>query len=348
MTDARFFHNTGPYSAQAIAELAGARVIIAGGASTGHTNNVEFYDVAPLQAATSRDISFIDNVKYLEPFSISKAGGCLVHEKHISRAPQGMVLFVCEEPYVAYAKVATLFFPPAGFTPHVSAHAHISPEAVMGEGVGIGAGAVIEAGAKIGNHTQIGPNAYIGENVQIGEYCRIGANSTITHSLIGNHVIIHRGAHIGQDGFGFAPGKNGVVKVPQLGRVIIEDHVDIGSGTCIDRGAGPDTKIGAHTKIDNLVQIGHNVQIGKFCFLAGQVGISGSTVVEDAVMLGGQAGLAGHLNIGRGAKLAAKAGVMSDVPAGETHIGSPAMPHREFFKQVATLKKLATKGKQDE
>ena len=132
--------------------------------------------------------------------------------------------------------------------------------------------------------------------------------------------------------------------MPQLGRVVIEDHVDIGAGTCIDRGAGPDTFIGAHTKIDNQVQIGHNVQIGKYCFLAGQVGIAGSTIVDDGVMLGGKVGLAGHLHIGKGAKLAALAGVMADVPAGETHMGAPARPHREFFKIQAMLNRML-KGK---
>lgn len=348
MTDPRFFHNTGPYTAQVIADLVGARLVIANSSTDNGVGNTLFHDVAPLQSATARDISFIDNVKYLEQFSRSKAGGCLTSEKHAARAPKGTLLFVCDEPYVAYAKVATLFFPTARSAAHISEAAHISKEAVIGEDVHIAAGAVIETGAKIGNHTHIGANVCIGENVTIGEHCSIGASSTVTHALIGNHVVIHRGVHIGQDGFGFAPGKSGIYKVPQLGRVIIEDYVDIGSGTTIDRGAAPDTKIGAHTKIDNLVQIGHNVQIGKFCFFAGQVGISGSTIVEDGVMLGGQAGLAGHLHIGKGAKIAAKSGVMTDVPAGETYVGAPAMPNREFFKQVVTLKKLATKGKKDE
>lgn len=348
MTDPRFFHNTGPYSATQIADLVGARLVVAGKKITESASHVEFHDVAPLQTATKRDISFIDNVKYLYHFSQSHAGGCLVHEKHAVKAPEGMLLFVCDEPYVAYAKVAALFFPEQTFTPEISKAAHISKNAVIGEGVNIQPGAVIETGAQIGNHTQIGAGAVIDENVVIGEHCRIGANSTVSHALIGNHVVIHRGVHIGQDGFGFAPGRQGIVKVPQLGRVIIEDHVEIGSGTTIDRGAAPDTKIGAHTKIDNLVQIGHNVQLGAYCFLAGQVGISGSATVEDGVMLGGQAGIAGHLHIGKGAKIAAKSGVMTDVPAGATFTGAPAMPHREFFKQVATLKKMATKGNDDE
>jgi UDP-3-O-[3-hydroxymyristoyl] glucosamine N-acyltransferase len=349
MTDTRFFHNTGPYTAQVIAELVGARVLIAGGAHSNNIAAIDFFDVAPLQTASSREISFLDNTKYIDHFGASKAGGCLVHEKHVAKAPNGMVLFICEEPYVAYAKVATLFFPMEFEPPHISPMAHISPDAIIGEGVCIKAGAVIEAGAKIGNHTHIGANTCIGRNVEIGEYSSIGANSTVSHALIGSRVIIHRGVHIGQDGFGFAPSKTGIVKVPQLGRVVIEDHVEIGSGTTIDRGSSPDTKIGAHTKIDNLVQIGHNVQIGKFCFFAGQSGVSGSTIIEDGVMVGGQSGFAGHLYVGRGAKIAAKSGVMTDVPAGATYTGAPAIPHREFFKQVATLKKLATtKGNTDE
>lgn len=346
MADARFFTNTGPYSAEAIANAVGARLVLAGG---GEINSVkEFYDVAPLQTATARDIGFLDNVKYVQHFEQSKAGGCLIHEKYIDKAPKGMLLFVCDEPYSAYASVAAMFYPPCHSTAGISPAAHISKDAVIGEDVTIGAGAVIEAGAKIGSHTCIGANCVIGASVEIGTYCDIGANSTISHSIVGNSVIIHRGVNIGQDGFGFAPGKKGILKVPQLGRVIIEDYVDIGSGTCIDRGAGPDTIIGAHTKIDNLVQIGHNVQIGKYCFFAGQVGIAGSCIIEDGVMMGGQAGIAGHLRIGKGAKIAAQSGIMNDIGAGEIYNGSPAFPQREYFRQLATLRKLATKGSSNE
>ena len=156
-------------------------------------------------------------------------------------------------------------------------------------------------------------------------------------------MILHRGVHIGQDGFGFAPGRGGVTKVPQLGRVVIGDDVEIGSGSCVDRGAGPDTVIGAGSKIDNLVQIGHNVQVGRFVFIAAQTGIAGSSQVGDGSMLGGQVGIAGHLHIGAGAKLAAQSGVMTDIPAGSSYGGSPALPIKDWHRQTVAVAAMTKK-----
>jgi UDP-3-O-[3-hydroxymyristoyl] glucosamine N-acyltransferase len=183
----------------------------------------------------------------------------------------------------------------------------------------------------------------IGPGVELGDDCRVAANVTLSHCLIGARVVLHPGARIGQPGFGFASDAAGPVKIPQLGRVIIGDDVDIGANTTIDRGSGHDTIIGPGTMIDNLVQIGHNVVIGRGCILAGQVGISGSTKLGDFVMAGGQAGLAGHLNIGTGARIAAQAGLMKDVAAGETVIGAPAVPAIAFWRQVAMIQRLAKK-----
>ncbi len=202
---------------------------------------------------------------------------------------------------------------------------------------------VVAAGATIGDGCWIGAHAVIGENVSLGRECRVGANAVLSHSLIGDHVRIYPGCCIGQDGFGFAIDAAGHVKVPQLGRVIIEDSVEIGANTTIDRGSGPDTVIGQGTWIDNLVQIGHNVKIGRGCVIVSQVGISGSTVVEDYVMMAGQAGIAGHLHIGKGAQIGAKAGVMRDVPAGEKILGAPAVPVKQFMRQVAVVTRLAEK-----
>jgi len=177
----------------------------------------------------------------------------------------------------------------------------------------------------------------------LGADVRVGANVSISHALIGARVRLYPGVRIGQDGFGFALDPARFIKVPQLGRVIIEDDVEVGANTTIDRGAVPDTIIGAGTMIDNLVQIGHNVQIGRGCVLVSQVGISGSTRLGDHVMIGGQAGLSGHLTIGSGARIGAQAGVMRDVAPGETVLGAPALPMREFFRQVAALQRLAKK-----
>lgn len=323
--------------------------MVNGDAAPDSAYNIFFKDVASLDQAKKDDLAFLDNPKYIAQFEQSKAGACIVHPKHVQRAPQDMLLFVTEQPYSAYATIATQFYPnPDGvIEKNISPHAHIASDAEISSHCWISSGVVIESGAHIGSHCMIGANVWIGKNVRIGDHTHIGANSTISHAMIGKHVVIHRGVHIGQDGFGFAPGPQGIVKVPQLGRVIIEDHVDIGSGTCIDRGAGPDTVIGAHTKIDNLVQIGHNVHIGSYCFLAGQVGIAGSAKIGNGVMMGGHAGTAGHVTIGDNAKLAGFSGNMVDIPAGATYVGAPARPQREFFKIQAMLNKML-KGKKDE
>ncbi|MBX9727014.1 MAG: UDP-3-O-(3-hydroxymyristoyl)glucosamine N-acyltransferase [Rickettsiales bacterium] len=297
-------------------------------------------DVAPLDRASETDISFFDNSKYVDQFSNSSAGACFVREKYISLAPQGMALLITEDPYRCYALAAQRFYPLHKSATGIAPTAHIHPTAVLGDEVAIGPGAVIGANCVIGNRSAIGANSVIGDGVMIGDDTNIGPLTSITQSMIGNRVIIHRGVHIGQDGFGFALGREGHVKVPQLGRVIIGDDVEIGSGTTIDRGTGPDTMIGDGAKIDNLVQIGHNVQIGKRAVIVAQVGISGSTRIGDGAVLGGQAGIAGHLKIGAGAKLAAKSGVMTDIPAGSSYGGSPAVPAVDWHRQTIALSRL--------
>ena len=207
----------------------------------------------------------------------------------------------------------------------------------------IGANAVIEAEVRLGARCEVGANTVIGAGVEIGDDCRIAANVTLSHCLIGSRVVLHPGVRIGQPGFGFAPDVGAAVKIPQLGRVIIGDDVDIGANTTVDRGSGHDTVVGPGTMIDNLVQIGHNVVLGRGCILAAQVGISGSTKLGDFVMAGGQVGMAGHLNVGAGARIAGKAGVMRDVEPGATLVGSPAIPTAAFWRQVAALKRLTTK-----
>ena len=259
----------------------------------------------------------------------------------------GCAALVTREPYRAMAKVMAKLFPSAvkpgsvfdesGVSPAAMVH----PSARLEAGVIVDPGAVIGRGAEIGAGAIIGPNAVIGPGVRIGRDSAVGASTTIIAALVGDRVIIHPGAHIGQDGFGFALGPRGHLKVPQIGRVIIQDDVEIGAGVTIDRGANRDTVIGEGAKIDNLVQIGHNVVIGRHAVLVSQSGVSGSSVIGDFAALGGQAGIAGHLRIGAGAQVAAAAGVMTDIPPGERWAGAPAKPVREFFREVATLKRLA-------
>lgn len=321
MPDPRFFQKSGPVQLAALAELTGS--VLQGGADPA----AAYEDVMPLDTAESQHVSFFDNIKYKEQFRVTKAGACFVAPAAVEFAPDGTALLVSDSPYKAYALAAQHFYPEPKLQEDISAQTVIHETATIGEGTSVEAGAVI------------------GPNVQIGSYCRIGPNTTISHAIIGDHVRLYPGVCVGQDGFGFAIDPAGHVKVPQLGRVIIEDHVEIGANTCIDRGSGPDTVIGQGTWIDNLVQIGHNVKIGKGCIIVAQVGISGSTVIDDFVALGGQAGVAGHLHVGKGARIAAQAGVTRNVPAGEERMGSPALPMRQFMRQVVTLKRLITKDK---
>jgi UDP-3-O-[3-hydroxymyristoyl] glucosamine N-acyltransferase len=193
---------------------------------------------------------------------------------------------------------------------------------------------------EIGPRCRVGPLAVIGGGVRVGADCRIGAHVSVSHALIGERVCLYPGVRIGQDGFGFAVGAEGFVSVPQLGRVVLEDDVEIGANTTVDRGSLHDTVIGAGTRIDNLVMIAHNVRVGRCCAIVAQAGISGSTVVEDQVMIGGQAGFSGHLRIGQRARIGAQAGVMADVPAGAEVVGSPAQPARAFFREIAVLRRL--------
>jgi UDP-3-O-[3-hydroxymyristoyl] glucosamine N-acyltransferase len=216
----------------------------------------------------------------------------------------------------------------------------VAPSAAVDPTAEIGAFACIEGRVQIGPRCRIGPYGHIGSGVVLGEDCRIGAHATISHALLGARVCLHPGVRVGQEGFGFAATKAGFLTIPHLGRVIIEDDVEVGANTTIDRGSIQDTVIGAGSRLDNLVQIGHNVRLGRCCVIVAQVGISGSTVLEDFVQVGGQAAMAGHLHIGRGAQIGAQAGVISDVPAAAILLGSPAQPRVEFFRQVATLKRM--------
>ncbi|MBF0095456.1 MAG: UDP-3-O-(3-hydroxymyristoyl)glucosamine N-acyltransferase [Alphaproteobacteria bacterium] len=340
MADPRFFKLAGPFSLAYLAGLVGAQL---GDEARG---SAVAKDVAPLDRAGPDDVSFLDNRKYVDVFATSKAGACIVHPGLVSRAPAGMALLISLEPYRAYALIAAAFYPEAAPDGWISPGATVDPSAVVGRGTRVEAGAVIGAGVEIGRGCRIAPNAVIEHGVVIGDDCVVGANASLSHCILGKGVIVYPGARIGQDGFGFAVGATGYTKVPQLGRVIIHDDVEIGANTTIDRGSGPDTVIGAGCRIDNLVQIGHNVELGRGCVIVSQVGISGSTKVGDYVQMGGQAGLTGHLNIGAKARISAQAGVMRDVAPGETVAGSPAQPGREHWKQMAFLERLTKKKAQ--
>jgi UDP-3-O-[3-hydroxymyristoyl] glucosamine N-acyltransferase len=337
----RFFP---PSSAPTLAEVASwCGAALASEADAGRI----ITDVAALDQARPGDLTFLDNPKYLDLFHSTRASAALVAPRHAGSAPPGCAALLAHAPYRAMAMVMAKLFPSAVkpgavFNESgVSSAAFIHPSARLEAGVVVEPGAVIGPCAEVGAGTIIGPNAVIGPQVRIGRDGAVGASTTIVAALIGDRVIIHPGAHIGQDGFGFALGPRGHLKVPQIGRVIIQDDVEIGAGVTIDRGANRDTVIGEGAKIDNLVQIGHNVVIGRHAVLVSQSGVSGSSAIGDFAALGGQAGIAGHLKIGAGAQVAAAAGVMTDIPPGERWGGAPAKPIREFFREVAAVKKLA-------
>jgi len=255
--------------------------------------------------------------------------------------PAGTVAIRTTEPYAAWARVAALFYPVPPVSPGIHPSAIVAEGARVDPSAEVGPLSVIEAGAEIGPGCRIGPCVVIGSGVIVGRDCRIGAHASLSYAILGARVYVYPGARIGQEGFGFACTKDGFLTVPQLGRVILEDDVEVGANTTIDRGSSRDTVIGAGSRLDNLVQIGHNVILGRCCVIVAQVGISGSTVLEDFVRVGGQAAMAGHLRIGQCAEIGAQAGVISDMAPGAKVLGSPAQPKREFFRQIATLKKMA-------
>ncbi len=343
MADPQFFNNHGPFTLSELAATAQGEL------SEGADVAMVLRDVAPLSLAGPDQVSFLDNRKYIAEFEKSGAGACIVAPGMAKHAPPGMALIICGSPYKAYALVAQKFYPRPRHPGAICAGACVDPTARLGDDVYVSPGAVIGAAAEIGSGSFIGANAVIGDHVMIGAGAWVGPMTSICCALIGDNVTLHPGVRIGQDGFGFAPDPAGFVKVPQLGRVIIQDNCDIGANTTIDRGTGADTVIGEGTWIDNLVQVAHNVRIGRRCIIAAQTGISGSTEIGDYVMIGGQAGITGHLKIGDGAMIAAQAGVMRDVAARERVVGSPAMPAKQYFREVASLAKMAKpKGQPDE
>ncbi len=343
MPDPRFHTRAGPFALSALAEFASATL------QPDADPGIVIEDVAPLDAAGPRDLSFLDNPRYLDVFLASAAGACIVAPRYAERAPREMALLLSPQPYKSYAQIARAFYPVPALDAAIAPSAVIDPTARLGEGCLIDASAVIAAEVEIGRLCRIGANAVIGRAVKIGDDSVIGACAVLSHCIIGDRVSIYRGVCIGQDGFGFAPDPSGHVAVPQLGRVIIGDDAQVGANSTIDRGSGPDTVIGAGCWIDNLVQIGHNVRLGRGVVIVAQVGIAGSTAFGDHVMAGGQSAFSGHLQIGAGAQIAAQSGVIHNIPAGERWGGSPAGPAREWHRRTIALRRLAqTKASDDD
>jgi UDP-3-O-[3-hydroxymyristoyl] glucosamine N-acyltransferase len=337
-----FFTRSGPFSLAEVAKATGAEA-----PADAAAREAVIEDVRPLDEAGPRDVTFLDNKKYLPLLANTRARACLIAPPLAARVPAGTTPLPMRAPYRGFALALQLFYPQA-MQPMVAAAggaAPIDPTARIEDGVVIEPGVVIGPEASIGRGTRLAAGAVVGARVAIGRDCYIGALSTVTHALVGDRVIIHAGVRIGQDGFGFAMGPGGHLKVPQIGRVVIQDDVEIGANTTIDRGALKDTVIGEGTKIDNLVQIGHNVVIGRHCVIVAHCGISGSTELGDFVVMGGQSGTVGHIRIGTGAQVAGASHPKDDVPAGARYAGTPAKPLKAWARELALMERLVRQAK---
>lgn len=345
MTDPVFFAPSRRYSAAEVATLTGARLVNPRHAST------EIRTIASAAEGGEGALVYVQGRRNAALAERAHAAAILCTADVADSVPEGVAVLVTPQPQAAFALVGRLLYPaaasPAPLTGEggISPHAMIDPSARLEAGVVVEAGAVIGPDAAIGGGTVIGPNAVVGRSCRIGRGCYVGPSASIQSALIGDRVVVKAGARIGQDGFGFVPGPKGPERIPQIGRVVIQDDVEIGTNTTVDRGAMGDTVIGEGTKIDNLVQVAHNVRIGRGCVIAGHCGLSGSVTLGDNVMLGGGVGIADHVTVGARAQVGAAAGVMRDIPEGQRWVGAPAVPMRDFFRQVAAVQALA-KSKQ--
>lgn len=298
--------------------------------------------VAPLDRATADEASFLAAPRYIQLAQRTAAGILLVSPELAETATAARATIVVDKPHDAVLTLLPLLYPPPARTPGVHATARLGRGAAIGSGVTIEEYVVIGAGAVVADGVWIGPHAVVGDGARVGRDSILYAHCTIySGSELGERVRIQSGARIGSDGFGYVFRDGAHQPIPHVGRCVIGDDVDVGANSTIDRGSVDDTVIGAGTKIDNLVQIGHNVRIGRLCLIMAQVGIAGSVHIEDGVIMAGQSGSAGHVTIGAGARIAGRGGIISDVPAGETWSGYPARPHRESLRATSALFKLA-------
>ena len=332
--DRRFLGPVRRLNVLAIAEAAGG--------TAGEQTEREFRGVASLDAAGPDEVSYCEGRSYGAALSQTRAGLVLVPPELLAAVPEGCLALTCRNPALAFGRVAALFHPRPAPDGRIHPSAVIHPDARIGEGTEIGPYAVIEAGAEIGRNGRVGAFSLVGAHVQIGDECMIHSHCSVTHAVLGQGVVLHPGARIGQEGFGFTTTEDGrFATAPQLGLVRLGDGVEIGANSCVDRASLGETVLGPGTRVDNLVQVGHNVRTGRGCVLVAQVGVAGSTTLGDYVMAGGQSGFAGHIHVGSKVRVGAQAGVMHDVPPGIEVLGSPAAPKKETLRAMLVLKRLS-------
>lgn len=302
---------------------------------------VELHGVAPLDRAEPHELSFYANARYATWYAKTRAGAVIVSPQLVDAADTGTRVVVAK-PVDAMVRLLSHFHRGEQRPEGVHPSAIVAPDVILGSGVTIEPFAVIGEGVTLGDRCWIGANVVIGAHSRLGNDVRIHATAVVYPRVeIGDRVVVHSGARIGREGFGFVPGDGTVHRIPHVGRCVLEQDVEIGANSCVDRGSLDDTIVGAGTKVDNLVHIAHNVRIGRMCFIVAQAGIAGSVRIGDGVQIGGQAGLSGHLTVGSRASLAAQAGLIGDLPAGETWSGYPARPHKEQMRTLAAVQRLA-------
>ncbi len=340
-----FFVPVRAFTVADIARLTGAELL------TPDLSGLPVTGLGSLDDARPGQLAFVDGKRNAAKVATLKASAVICPPDVVTDAPAGLAVLAHRNPQRAFAQAGREMFPeaavPVGATgvPGISPGAHVHPDATLEDGVTVEAGAVVGADVSIGAGTVVAANAVLGPHCRVGRDCYIGSNVTIRYAMLGDRVVVHAGAVIGHDGYGFTGGTKGPERIPQVGRVVIQDDVEVGCNSSIDRGALSDTVIGEGTKIDNLVQIGHNTRVGRCCLIAGHCGIAGSVVIGDLVRIGGGVGIGDHVTIGDGAQIIGRSGIMDHIPAGTVWGGYPAVPRREFFRQVSFLREVGKKAK---
>lgn len=337
MVDTTFFKNNGPFTLAQIAEVCGAELRDASRA------NETIKDIATMASAGAEEICFFYDKKAKAKAAEIKAAACVTTPELEALIPAGIAVLVSNNPKLSFLKLNQHFYSEVVARAEISRTAKIAPSAKIGQNTFVGEHVVIEENVEIGENCVIEHNAVISRGCKIGNNTRIGAGAQIAYCLMGNDCYIYSGARIGLDGFGFMVINGKHQRIPQIGRVIIGNDVEVGANSCIDRGALDDTVIGDGCRIDNLVQIAHNDVLGRGCVIVSQTGIAGSCTFGDYVVCGGQSGFADHLTIGSGAQIAAQSGLMRDVEPGAIVMGSPAVPIKDFMRQTAMVQKLIKK-----